>query len=198
MKLTVLLPMVVGLLVPSVASAHLVSSGLGPFYDGALHLLISPAALLGVLVVALLAGLQERQTGRWAVWATPGAWLVLGLIGLNTGGAVDLGWVGAASLVIVGALVAADTRLGSGIMVGLASLFGAINGYANGTALAGLESGLAALLGIVATVFVLNLLTIATAASVRWAWSRIAVRTAGSWVATIGLLMIGWLSQALS
>ena len=32
---------------PGVAQAHLVTSGLGPFYDGALHVLLSPGDLLG-------------------------------------------------------------------------------------------------------------------------------------------------------
>ena len=35
------------LVLPRLAQAHLVTSGLGPYYDGALHLLMSPADLLG-------------------------------------------------------------------------------------------------------------------------------------------------------
>jgi len=63
--------------------AHLVTSGLGPFYDGALHLVISPDDLLGLLAAALLAGLQGATTGRLTVVVLPLAWFIAGLIGLS-------------------------------------------------------------------------------------------------------------------
>ena len=40
---------------PALGHAHLVNSGLGPFYDGALHLLLSPADVLGLVAATLLA-----------------------------------------------------------------------------------------------------------------------------------------------
>ncbi|HEX9166089.1 MAG TPA: hypothetical protein VF862_09270, partial [Gemmatimonadales bacterium] len=53
--------------------------------------------------------------------------------------------------------------------------------------------GLALLLaGIGATVFVLVALGAALAVTLRDGWRRIAVRVAGSWVAAIGLLLLGW------
>jgi hypothetical protein len=44
----------------------------------------------------------------------------------------------------------------------------------------------------VATVFVLVALGAALVVSLRAAWARIAVRAAGSWMAAVGLLMVGW------
>jgi len=41
-------------------------------------------------------------------------------------------------------------------------------------------------------VFVLVALASAFVVSLRAAWARMAVRVAGSWVAAIGLLMLGW------
>ena len=55
------------LAVPGAAQAHLVNSGLGPFYDGALHLLLSPGDLLGLVAAALLAGLRGARAGRLTV-----------------------------------------------------------------------------------------------------------------------------------
>ena len=49
---------------PVAVQAHLVNSGLGPFYDGALHLLLSPGDLLGLIAVAFLAGLRGARAGR--------------------------------------------------------------------------------------------------------------------------------------
>ena len=37
---------------PTIAYAHLVSTGFGPFYDGIMHLVLSPDNLLGVLANA--------------------------------------------------------------------------------------------------------------------------------------------------
>ena len=63
------------LLAPAYVQAHLVTSGLGPFYDGAMHLALSPDDLLGLFAAALLAGLCGKQAGRWTVAILPIAWL---------------------------------------------------------------------------------------------------------------------------
>ena len=52
---------------PEAAKAHLVSTGLGPFYDGVTHLLVSPDDLLGVIALSLLAGLNSKGHGPRAV-----------------------------------------------------------------------------------------------------------------------------------
>ena len=40
------------------AEAHLNSTGMGPFYDGLIHFLMSPEDIVPVLALALLAGLR--------------------------------------------------------------------------------------------------------------------------------------------
>ena len=82
---------------PGVVQAHLVTSGLGPFYDGALHLLLSPGDLLGVLALALLAGLRGPAAGRLAVMALPMAWLLAGMIGLTASMVLEPSWPAALS-----------------------------------------------------------------------------------------------------
>jgi hypothetical protein len=52
--------------------------------------------------------------------------------------------------------------------------------------------GSIALLGLVSAVFVLVTLAAAFVVRLRWQWTRIAVRVAGSWIAASGLLMLGW------
>jgi urease accessory protein len=183
------------LAVPSVALAHLVNSGLGPFYDGALHLLLSPGDLLGLLAVTLLAGLRGAKAGRWAVGALPIAWFAAGLIGLYGGVVFELPWASVLSLVVLGVLVAADSRLPAAAIASLAGLYGALHGLTNGSALAALGAGPIALLGIAGMAMVAALLVCAAVVSLRAAWTRIAVRVMGSWVAAVGLLMFGWLAQ---
>jgi hydrogenase/urease accessory protein HupE len=183
------------LLLPSLASAHLVTSGLGPFYDGALHLLLSPADLVGPLAVTLLAGLRGSKAGRWTVVVLPIAWLTAGVIGLQAGVEFDLPWVSVLLLLVLGVLVASDAKLPACGVAALAGLFGALQGLANGAALAKLGAGSVAMLGITGSTFVLTLLVCAAVASLRPAWTRVAVRAVGSWVAAVGMLMFGWLSR---
>ncbi len=78
---------------PRCAQAHLVNSGLGPFYDGALHLLLSPGDLLGLIALALLAGLRGPAAARAAVIVLPIVWLLAGLVGLSLAAMPDLAWL---------------------------------------------------------------------------------------------------------
>jgi hydrogenase/urease accessory protein HupE len=195
-RLRLLLPLAAGLLaLPGTAWAHLVTSGLGPFYDGALHLLLSPGDLLGLVAMGLLAGLRGARAGRLTVITLPTAWLLAGLLGLALPSAPDLGWLGIASLLVVGLLVAADARLPPAGVGALAGAYGALHGLHNGTALVSMGAGTTALLGIVLTALVTSLLVAAAVVPLRVLWARVAVRVAGSWVAAVGVLMLGWLAQ---
>ena len=181
---------------PSVALAHLVNSGLGPFYDGALHLLRSPGELLGLVAAALLAGLRGLRAGRLTVVVLPTAWLLAGLAGLGLPATPELAWLSVLSLMVLGGLVAADVKLAPPAVAALAGLYGAFHGLLDGSALAAAGAGPSALLGIVATALAVALVTAAAVAPVRAAWALIAVRVAGSWVAAVGMLMLGWLVRA--
>ena len=63
-------------LLPTPAHAHLVTTGLGPLYDGISHLFLSFEDLLPVVAIALLAGLNGRRAGRLALFVVPAAWLL--------------------------------------------------------------------------------------------------------------------------
>jgi hypothetical protein len=54
------------------------------------------------------------------------------------------------------------------------------------------------LLGIVLAVLLLALFISALVVSLQRFWPRVAVRVAGSWVAAIGMLMLGWLSHGVA
>ena len=183
------------LVVPSVALAHLVNSGLGPVYDGALHLLLSPGDLLGLVAFALLAGLRGVQAGRMTVMSLTIGWLLAGLAGLNLSHMPGLPLLVVVSLVVPGVMVAFDLKLPAVLVAGLAGSYGALHGLLNGYALAETGAGVTALLGIVLTVFLTSLLIAAAIVPLQGIWSRIVVRVAGSWVAAVGILMFGWLTQ---
>jgi hydrogenase/urease accessory protein HupE len=75
---------------------------------------------------------------------------------------------------------------------GLAVVVGMLHGWLNGAGIAESQRELLGLVGIASVVFVLVALASAFVVSLVAAWTRIAVRVAGSWIAAIGLLMLGW------
>ena len=195
----VLASVAAGLLaIPAVAQAHLVNSGLGPFYDGALHLLLSPGDLLGLVAAALLAGLRGARAGRLTVMALPISWLLAGMIGMSLPVTLDLPWFSALSVIALGVLVAADARLPPLAVGSLGGGYGALHGLLNGTALAAIGAAPSTLFGIALTVLLLTLLTAAAVTPVRALWARVAVRVAGSWVVAVGMLTLGWLAQGVA
>lgn len=178
------------LLNPSDAAAHLVTTGMGPVYDGVGHLLLTPEDLVPALSVALYAGLRGTWPGRRALFFLPLAWFLGGVIGLFVGGQQVVP-IPALSFLILGVLIAADLRLPANWFTVLIVLVGLIHGFFNGLALKDGPGGLG-LFGIMAALFVLVALVSAFVVSMKPPWTRIVVRVAGSWVAAIGMLMIGW------
>jgi urease accessory protein len=185
-----------GLLLPGAAQAHLVSTGLGPFYDGLSHFVLTPEDLLPALALALLVGLNGALAGRTTLFVLPAAWLAGGLIGLAWPTTASVPALTIVSFLVLGAMVAADLRLRLAWSIGLAVLLGLVNGYLNGSAMAGAKLGLAGLAGIVSALFVAVALAAALAVAQRAPWARIALRVAGSWVAAAGLLLWGWSLRA--
>lgn len=181
--------------IPSVAEAHSVTTGLGPFYDGATHLALSPDDWLGLVAVALLAGLCGPQASRWMLVVLPGMWLLGALPALFLTQVPILPGLSILSFMAVGLLVALDVKLPAWGIALIAGLFGLIHGLFNGTALSQANGDMLNLMGIVVGVFVVSLLVSAAVVSLRPAWARIAVRVAGSWVVAVGMLMLGWLMR---
>ena len=186
------------LLWPSISQAHLVNTGLGPFYDGISHLAMSPDDLLTALALALLAGLSGARAGRNVLFLLPPVWLLGGLFGLRMAQEVSLPLFSVLSFLLTGALVALDRKLPLLLISIFTCGFGFLHGFLNGTAMAARAGGgFLALFGISLAVFVLVTLVSALVVSLRKYWARITVRVAGSWITAIGLLMLGWTYQGM-
>lgn len=171
--------------------AHLITTGLGPVYDGITHFTLTPEDLIPALALALLAGLRGKDHGRRVIFFLPLAWLLGGVAGTFAGAVVptSLAWI---PLLVLGGLVAADLPLPVAWTTALAIAFGLFLGYANGAAMAQAGPGLRGVLGIVCAVFVLTTLVAASVAAWHSGWLRIAWRVIGSWIAASGLLLLGW------
>lgn len=185
------LVLLVALLLPARAEAHLVTTGLGPVYDGIGHLLLTPEDLVPILALALYAGLRGARAGRLALFVLPLSWMLGGLLALRLGSATTAP-VPALSFILLGLLVAIDVRLPDGAVAALSGCLGLVHGFLNGPALAGTGPGALGLLGIAAVAFVFVALASALVVSLKNPAARIAVRVAGSWIAAIGLLLLGW------
>jgi hypothetical protein len=192
----ILASLVVWATCPGRACAHLVNSGLGPFYDGVAHLFVTPEDVLLVVAVALLAGLGGKRPGRTVLFVLPAAWLAGAVAGRLTALSDGLPVLSAALLIALGGLVAADRRLPPVFIAGFALLCGLVHGGFNGAALATAGSGGLEVVGIVGAVFAVVALVAGQVVSLRVAWARVAVRVLGSWVAAIGLLMLGWATRS--
>ena len=173
--------------------AHLMTTGLGPFYDGLAHLFVTPEDLLPLFALSLAAGLRGPSGGRAALFVLPPAWLA----GVFLGRFFAPHWIwpvfSAALTVAFGSLAALDRKLPARIVAVLAATLGLWNGAWNGIELA--RSGAAVVgtgLGIATAVFVAVALVGALAAALRAPGARIAARVAGSWVGAAGLFMLGW------
>jgi len=180
------------LLLPTSSHAHLVTTGLGPFYDGVSHFALTPEDLLPALALALLAGQRGSRAGRLALFALPGSWLLGGLLGLALPTIDSATLLTTVSFLALGGLVAAEVRLRPEWVTALAIVVGLLHGYLNGAAMAQAKLGTLGIVGIVSTLFVLVALAAAMVVTIKVPWGRIAVRVAGSWIVAIGLLLLGW------
>ena len=173
------------------ADAHLVTTNLGPFYDGFAHFFTAPEVLLPVLALSLFAGLRGAAFGRAVLLWLPAAWLA---------GACGSLWLAPRSpplaaagvTLALGALVAADVALPRRWVAGFAGALGLFAGALAGADLSGASAPLALAAGAASALFVTTALVAGQVTSLRAPWTRIAVRVAGSWIAASGLLMLGW------
>ena len=189
-----LLPLLVA--VPS-AHAHLMNTGVGPFYDGFTHLFVTPEDLLPVIALALLAGLRGPQFGRGVLFVLPAAWLVGAIAGSVSHVSPTLAVLTSVVTIAIGALVAADRPLRLWTVVGCAVLLGLLHGGLNGFELSRQSSIGLSVVGTGVALFVVISLLAGQVTQVRAAWVRIAVRVGGSWIAACGLFMLGWSVRAM-
>ena len=73
-RFSIILAVAVVLAMQTSAQAHLVTTGLGPVYDGIGHFSLSPDDSIPVVALALLAGLRGKPAGRGVMFQLPLAW----------------------------------------------------------------------------------------------------------------------------
>ena len=187
-----LVPAAALLFLAAPAEAHLVTTGLGPVYDGIAHLVMSPADVALAVALTLLAGMRGARAGRTILAVLPVSWLAGGLAGLGLPVASSPAGATGACFFLVGVLVAADRNLSPVSVAALAAVVGAVQGLFSVSSLSTAPSGGLELLGGLAALLVIVTLVAGAVVSLKVFWARVALRVLGSWIAATGLLMLGW------
>jgi urease accessory protein len=177
---------------PLSATAHSLSDRYGDFLGALLHPLTSLDHGLALLATGLIAGQQISATRRLMLAVLIGALVLgaaLGMFGMLGAIASVLSTINLWSVLVLGVLVALAMPLPLVLGAALAAVVGLSHGGENGldlgmpaaAALAGV--GLAGAVAVAPGLFLVPRLPVG--------WLRVAVRVAGSWIAAIGLIMLG-------
>ena len=162
------------------ASAHLgTDSGTHhTLVDGLLHPLTGLDHLAAMLAVGLWSALSATSARR--IWLAPvafaGMLLVGALLGLNGLALPAVEPMIAASLLVMGLLVATRAQLPLAVTAGVVGVFAVFHGIAHGTELAGGGNGFAPLLGMLVATIALHLAGVGLGLALRshsvW-WPRV-------------------------
>ena len=148
------------------------------FMDGLLHPLTGLDHLAAMLAVGLWSALNATSARR--IWLAPvafaGMLLVGALLGLNGLALPAVEPMIAASLLVMGLLVATRAKLPLAVTAGVVGVFAVFHGIAHGTELAGGGNGFAPLLGMLVATIALHLAGVGLGLALRshsvW-WPRV-------------------------
>lgn len=120
------------LFMPTLASAH---TGFSEA-SGLLHGMIHPISGMDHLLAMIMVGVLAQQLGRRAIWLVPITFLslmtiggALGIFGFNIS-LIETGI--AASVIMLGAMVAIDAKIPISVAMGVVGFFALFHGYAHG------------------------------------------------------------------
>lgn len=182
-------------LIPASASAHLMATGMGPVFDGISHFGLSPEDFLPVIALGFFAGLRGPAHSRLTLGALTLCWFGGGLSALFglSAPAIVLSCATAALFMLVGMALAANIVLPPSVCAMLGASLGLVRGMAD---LSGVEesvSHILTLLGMTASVFAIFAIAASLTIPLKRLWIIVAARVGGSWIAALGLLLVGWI-----
>jgi len=170
--------------------AHVQSGQAAGFFTGLKH----PISGLDHVLAMIAVGLWGAQLGSPAVWMLPVAFPMMmafggfiGLVGLPLPG-VEIGI--ALSAVLLGTVVARESRPSLAVAVLLVAFFAIFHGHAHGTELPKGQSGLTYSIGFVIATGCLHGVGIAIGLIHRWPAGKRALRAAGAIVALAGVAFL--------
>jgi urease accessory protein len=186
---------------PSEACAHLVNTRLGDFYDGILHPLTGFDFALPWLALAILAAFQGKHRGRWLVLVFP--------LGLLAGALLSvalprLGFVlllNVATFACIGLMLAMALVMPLPAFLALGAIVSLLHGYENGQEMVAATDRFLFTAGVMAIGYMF--VALVTGAALAFlegpgGWRPIALRAGGSWIAAVGIMVLGFQLVGLS
>lgn len=179
-----------GLVLPSLAHAHVGAGDTHGFVHGFAH----PLGGLDHLCAMIAVGLWAAQMGGRAIWAVPLTFVSVMVLGGMLGMAqlqvpfIEQGIV--ASVLVLGVLIAAAVRLPLVASVGIVGLFAVFHGFAHGAEMPGSASGVLYALGFVVATTLLHSVGIALGVGIEKISKPVIVRFAGAAIVVCGLTIL--------
>ena len=189
-KRTIVAAAALATLSPLPAFAHPMQ-GVGDFYAGMLHPVVTIETVLPMVALSLLAGQQRRETAIHLLAAFPAA-LIVGALLASLGIAPSrLGIVQLILTAGLGILVAFARRVPSWLLVALGAVLGISAGWANAAELVAQASRFRFIAGLAVVGLLLLVYGNGLVRNLKWEWTQIAVRVVGSWIAAVSILVLG-------
>jgi hydrogenase/urease accessory protein HupE len=168
---------------------------MGPIYDGIAHYGSSPEDFLPVIVLGLFVGLRGARHSRLSLSTLTAAWLTGGLAALlglvPPGVALSTGTAGL--FLLIGGMLAANVDLAPQSCALVAGVHGLVRGSADLAGAAGALPPVLSLLGMAASAFAILSLAASLTLPLTRLWMVVVARVGGSWLAALGLLLVGWI-----
>jgi urease accessory protein len=177
------------LIFPASALAHPMK-GVGDFYAGMLHPMISVECVLPIIALSLLAGQQNRRTAIGILLSFPIASVLGALLGLVLPVSPFVAVINTAAMAVLGILVALNRTLPLQISVILSAVLGLTVGWANGGELTSDTSAYRFIPGLAVVGLLLISYGIGLVHHLDKPWAKIGVRVTGSWIAAVGILVL--------
>jgi urease accessory protein len=175
---------------PVPAFAHPMQ-GVGDFYAGMLHPVVTIETVLPIVALSLLAGQQRRKTAIHLLAAFPAALIVGAILASLRDAPSSLGVLQLILTAGFGIMVAFARRVPSRLLVALGAVLGISAGWTNAAELVGQASRFRFMAGLAVVGLLLLVYGNGLVRNLNREWTQIAVRVVGSWIAAVSILVLG-------
>lgn len=175
---------------PLPAFAHPMQ-GVGDFYAGMLHPIVSLETVLPFIAISLLAGQQRRQAAVSLLAAFPLAIITGAMLAARANAPSKLTIAELILTAALGVLVAFGRRLPDWLLLAPGIGLGICAGWSNASDVFGQVSAFRFIAGLVVVGLLLLVYGNGLVRNLKVEWAQIAVRVVGSWIAAVSILVLG-------
>ena len=165
--------------------------GVGDFYAGMLHPIVSLETALPLIAISLFAGQQRRESAIRLLAAFPAAIILGAMLAARSDAPSKLVLVELILTATLGVLVAFARHLPNWLVLAPGVGVGVCAGWSNASEAFGQVSAFRFVAGLVVVGLLLLVYGNGLVRNLKVEWARTAVRVAGSWIAAVSILVLG-------